>query len=115
MANDMSTSIGAAQLRIEGEVQTLSQSVPMASMDVTEEAGQSGGVNFSDALKQAIQNVDDQQRIASDKTEAVDRGDSDDLVGAMLSSQTASLSFSMLMQVRNKVANAMDELLKLSL
>jgi flagellar hook-basal body complex protein FliE len=31
----------------------------------------------------------------------------------MLSSQQASLSFSMLMQVRNKVMGAVDELLKL--
>jgi flagellar hook-basal body complex protein FliE len=31
----------------------------------------------------------------------------------MLSSQQANLSFSMLMQVRNKVMGAMDELLKL--
>jgi flagellar hook-basal body complex protein FliE len=43
----------------------------------------------------------------------VDSGKSDDLVGAMLSSQQANLSFSMLMQVRNKVMGAVDELLKL--
>ncbi len=43
----------------------------------------------------------------------VDSGKSDDLVGAMLASQEASLSFSMLMQVRNKVMGAVDELLKL--
>ena len=44
---------------------------------------------------------------------AVDAGRSDDLVGAMLSSQEASLSFSMLMQVRNKVMGAVDEVVKL--
>jgi hypothetical protein len=33
---------------------------------------------------------------------------SDDLVGAMLSSQEASLSFSMLMQVRNKVMGGLS-------
>ena len=37
---------------------------------------------------------------------AVDSGRSDDLVGAMLASQEANLSFSMLMQVRNKVVEA---------
>jgi flagellar hook-basal body complex protein FliE len=42
-------------------------------------------------------------------------GKSDDLVGAMLSSQEASLSFSMLMQVRNKVMGGLDELIKLPL
>jgi flagellar hook-basal body complex protein FliE len=113
MANEMSSSIGVVQLRIEGDMRALSQTVTAAAAD--EGADLSGGVNFSDALKQAIHGVDDQQRVAGDKMEAVDSGKSDDLVGAMLASQTASLSFSMLMQMRNKVAGALDELLKLSL
>jgi len=46
---------------------------------------------------------------------AVERGESDDLVGAMLSSQEAGLSFSMMMQVRNKVVAAVDDLIKLQL
>ena len=112
----MSSSIGVVQMRIEGEVRALSQAVPTAAMDeVADDAGQSGGISFADALKQAIQSVDDKARVASAKMEAVDSGNSDDLVGAMLASQTASLSFSMLMQMRNKVASAMDELIKLSL
>jgi flagellar hook-basal body complex protein FliE len=45
----------------------------------------------------------------------VDSGKSDDLVGAMLASQEAGLSFSMLMQVRNKVMGGLDELIKLPL
>lgn len=45
----------------------------------------------------------------------VDSGKSDDLVGAMLMSQEASLSFSMLMQVRNKVVGAVDDLIKMQL
>jgi flagellar hook-basal body complex protein FliE len=113
MGNEMSSSIGVVQIRIEDEVRALSQPVTSA-MDEADDAVR-GGINFSDALKQAIQGVDDKERIASDKMAAVDSGSSDDLVGAMLASQTASLSFSMLMQMRNKVAGAMDELIKLSL
>lgn len=69
--------------------------------------------SFAQSMKDAIAGVDQDQRIATDKMAAVDSGKSDDLVGAMLSSQQASLSFSMLMQVRNKVMGAVDELLKL--
>jgi len=72
-----------------------------------------GGFSFSQSMKDAVASVDQDQRVASDKMAAVDSGKSDDLVGAMLSSQQASLSFSMLMQVRNKVMGAVDELLKL--
>jgi flagellar hook-basal body complex protein FliE len=56
-----------------------------------------------------------QEQTAAQKVEAVESGRSDDLVGAMLSSQEASLSFSMLMQVRNKVMGGLDELMKLPL
>ncbi|TFW29261.1 flagellar hook-basal body complex protein FliE [Massilia horti] len=73
----------------------------------------SGGFSFAQSMKDALASVDNDQRIATDKMSAVDSGKSDDLVGAMLSSQQANLSFSMLLQVRNKVMGAVDELLKL--
>jgi len=69
--------------------------------------------SFTQSMKNALASVDQEQRAAGEKMAAVDAGHSDDLVGAMLSSQQASLSFSMLMQVRNKVMGAVDELLKL--
>jgi flagellar hook-basal body complex protein FliE len=77
-------------------------------------AGQHGAAfSFADSMKDAIASVDHDERLAADKMNAVDSGKSDDLVGAMLSSQQANLSFSMLMQVRNKVMGAVDELIKL--
>jgi len=72
-----------------------------------------GGFSFTQSMKDAIASVDNEDRAAGARMAAVDAGKSDDLVGAMLASQQASLSFSMLMQVRNKVMGAMDELLKL--
>jgi flagellar hook-basal body complex protein FliE len=69
--------------------------------------------SFAQSMKNALAGVDNEQRAASEQMAAVDSGKSDDLVGAMLSSQQANLSFSMLMQVRNKVMGAVDELLKL--
>lgn len=72
-------------------------------------------MSFAQSMQDALHSVDDKQRLASDKMSDVDSGRSDDLVGAMLSSQEASLSFSMLMQVRNKVMGAVDELIKLPL
>ncbi|MGF6275543.1 flagellar hook-basal body complex protein FliE [Massilia sp. UYP11] len=69
--------------------------------------------SFTQAMKQAIANVDAQDQAAGARVAAVESGKSDDLVGAMLASQQASLSFSMLMQVRNKVMTAVDELIKL--
>ena len=85
------------------------------SIDAAEsgQANAGGSFSFAQSMKEAIASVDQEQRVAGEKMAAVDSGKSDDLVGAMLSSQQASLSFSMLMQVRNKVMGAVDELLKL--
>jgi flagellar hook-basal body complex protein FliE len=89
--------------------QELPQENPLSSSPGGEAAG------FADSLMQAISSVSDKDRLAAERMEAVEKGSSDDLVGAMLSSQDASLSFSMLMQVRNKVVGAVDELIKLQL
>jgi flagellar hook-basal body complex protein FliE len=75
--------------------------------------GDGGNFSFAQSMKNALVSVDQDQQVANQKMADVDSGKSDDLVGAMLSSQQANLSFSMLMQVRNKVMGAVDELLKL--
>ena len=72
-----------------------------------------GAFSFTQSMKDAIASVDQEDPAAGERMAAVDAGKSDDLVGAMLASQQASLSFSMLMQVRNKVMGALDELIKL--
>ena len=71
--------------------------------------------SFAQSMKDAVGKVNEADASAAQKMSDVDSGASDDLVGAMLSSQEAGLSFSMLMQVRNKVMGAMDELIKLPL
>lgn len=79
------------------------------------DAGQQphAGFSFAQSMKHAMDSVENDARDAAERMAAVDSGKSDDMVGAMLSSQQASLSFSMLVQVRNKVMGAVDELLKL--
>ncbi len=112
----MSSSIAAAQAAIEAQVAALSQSQPpIQPAQPADDSGTGTGADFALSLQRAIHSVDDKQHVADDKMAAVDSGRSDDLVGAMLASQEASLSFSLLMQVRNKVVGAMDDLLKLQL
>lgn len=114
MGNEMSASIAAIQARIETDAQALS--LPAIKPQVQQDAMDAGSpFSFADSFKQVIRSVDDKDRAAADRMAAVDSGRSDDLVGAMLASQEANLSFSMLMQVRNKVVGAMDDLIKLQL
>jgi len=75
----------------------------------------SAAFSFAQTMQDAVAGVNAQDVNAGQKMADVDAGRSDDLVGAMLASQEASLSFQMLMQVRNKVMGAVDELIKLPL
>lgn len=70
-------------------------------------------MSFSQAINNVLDLVNDHQSVASAKMSAVELGQSDDLVGAMIASQKASLSFNALMQVRNKVVGAVDEIMKM--
>jgi flagellar hook-basal body complex protein FliE len=68
---------------------------------------------FSGAMKNVLDMVNGHQSLASKKMTAVETGQSDDLVGAMIASQKASLSFSALMQVRNKVVASFEDVMKM--
>lgn len=71
--------------------------------------------HIGDDFKTVVRSINEQQNIAGQMMEAVDTGQSDDVVGAMVASQKASLSFSMLMEVRNKVLNGVDDVMRMSL
>ncbi|MCE9993051.1 flagellar hook-basal body complex protein FliE [Enterobacter sp.] len=76
-------------------------------------AGVSGAnqPSFSQVLNSAIDNVDAMQHAAGAKQRAIELGQSDDLAGAMIESQKASVAFSAMMQVRNKLTTALDEVM----
>ncbi|TKB47784.1 flagellar hook-basal body complex protein FliE [Ferrimonas sediminicola] len=69
--------------------------------------------SFSDLMKQKVVGVNADQNLATARTAAVETGESDDLVGAMVASQKASLSFSAMVQVRNRLVAALDEIMKM--
>ncbi|NMM79771.1 flagellar hook-basal body protein [Acidovorax sp. SRB_14] len=103
--------INADLLQIQGYLSDISK--PLIAPAQGESAHGHAGAGFADRMLEAVRGVNQQDHLAAEKMAAVDSGASDDLVGAMLSSQEASLSFSMLMQVRNKVMGAMEDLIKL--
>jgi flagellar hook-basal body complex protein FliE len=112
MAADLGGRIAADLLQIQQRAAQLDVAEPAPIANPADGAAAGG---FGQSLRDAVHRVDAQEHDAVDRMNAVDAGQSDDLVGAMLASQQASLSFSMLMQVRNKVAGAIDDLIKLQL
>lgn len=114
MTSDMGRLVHADLASIKTDAQNLPAAGQVLGQP-QDEVASNAGFSFVDSMKSALQGVDAKDRVASDKMAAVDSGSSDDLVGAMLASQDASLSFSMLMQVRNKVMGAVEDLVKLPL
>jgi len=112
MNNDLTSLVHADLASIAGNARDLVASAQPENgigLDATHPAG------FAGSLSDALHAVDAKEHAAVERMDAVDAGRSDDLVGAMLASQEASLSFSMLMQVRNKVMGAVDDLVRLPL
>ncbi|WP_312950628.1 flagellar hook-basal body complex protein FliE [Superficieibacter sp.] len=116
--NILSTTTGnAAQLSMMQEMnrmKTLADAPVLAAQTITSSAPASE-VSFHQVMGSALNHIDRFQQIADAKQNDVDMGKSDDLVGAMLASQQASLSFSALVQVRNKVASGVNDLMNMSI
>lgn len=67
--------------------------------------------SFQSVLAHAVGHVNQLQLAASEQQQAINSGQSDDLAGAMVASQQANISFSALLQVRNKLTSALDDIL----
>ncbi|HEX7985045.1 flagellar hook-basal body complex protein FliE [Duganella sp. 1411] len=117
MSNGFSSLIQADLASLTNAAQTLGHGAiaPAAQFNLQAGGEAHPAFSFAQSMKDAVGKVNEGDAAAGQKMADVDSGKSDDLVGAMLSSQEASLSFSMLMQVRNKVMGAVDELIKLPL
>lgn len=115
--------ISPAQLAM---LQKMQQNVLAASQGFIAPAQQIGGElttssvsgsstgSFSQMMNEAVDRVDAMQHSASARQTAVETGISDDLTGAMVESQKAGIAFSAMVQVRNKLNAALDEVLNMA-
>ncbi|MGI9280149.1 MAG: flagellar hook-basal body complex protein FliE [Endozoicomonas sp.] len=68
---------------------------------------------FGELMKSALDSVNQQQKTAAGLMTDIETGKSKDLLGAMLASQKASLSFQALVQIRNKAVAAYEEIMRM--
>ncbi|MCP3903357.1 MAG: flagellar hook-basal body complex protein FliE [Planctomycetes bacterium] len=82
-----------------------------ASRRLTPDAGlpQTAGPGFKELLQEEIAKVNELQRDANEAAEDVVAGRRDDIEGVLLATQKADTAFRMLLQVRNKVMDAYEE------
>ncbi|MBI5142198.1 MAG: flagellar hook-basal body complex protein FliE [Nitrospirae bacterium] len=75
--------------------------------------GKTGGTSFGDTLNEAIQQVSSAQQEAETAIRGIALGDGTDVHTAMLAMQKADMSFQMMMQVRNKLITAYEEIMRM--
>ncbi|EEX41987.1 flagellar hook-basal body complex protein FliE [Vibrio furnissii] len=77
--------------------------------------GKDSDLRVGSTFKQIFDTVDAHQKLAEAKITAVELGQSDDLIGATVAAQKAQLSFSALMQVRNKMVSNFNDIIKMQI
>ena len=89
--------------------------VPNSIIDSTPARPKVGesGTTFSAILGNAILEVNDLQTQAGQETQKVMTGEITDIHSAMIAVQKADVSFQMMMQVRNKIVSAYQEIMKM--
>ena len=71
------------------------------------------GESFADTLNKAIQKVDHLHKVADTKMEKLATGESKNIADVMVAAEKADIAFKMMVQVRNKIINAYNEIMKM--
>lgn len=87
----------------------LAPSLPSPSREITPGANKP----FADMFDQAVSGVEAQQAEAAAITKEVLLGDNPNLHQSVIAMQEASLSFSLMVEVRNKVVQSYQELMRM--
>jgi len=86
--------------------------VPEIQRPKAERAGAGEG-GFGDILKDAISAVNDLQKKSDQEIQKLMTGEAQDLHTTLIAVQQADLSFQMMMQVRNKIVQAYQEIMRM--
>ncbi|MCW8919379.1 MAG: flagellar hook-basal body complex protein FliE [Gammaproteobacteria bacterium] len=86
----------------------------MPAAQPVEPAGQESGANFSSLLTQSIGKVNEMQQSAASMSRAFEMGDSGaSLPEVMIARSKAGLAFEGMVQVRNKMIDAYQEIMRM--
>lgn len=100
---------------ITGVASGIAPIVDVASTGSTGTTGTTSGPGFLDSLKSAIGNVNDAQKEAGRAVDALMTGNTQDIHRTMVALQQADVSFQLMMQVRNKLVTAYEEIQRMQI
>jgi flagellar hook-basal body complex protein FliE len=76
-------------------------------------AGGEGQDNFGDLLKNAVNNVENLQREAAEAQDKLVTGEAAELHQVMIAAEKAGLSFDLLLEIRRRLVDAYQELIRM--
>ena len=76
-------------------------------------AGQPGQVSFADMLKDAVGKVNTMQKRADTKMEQLATGKTDNIQDVMVATEQADIAMRLMVNIRNKVIDAYQEIMKM--
>lgn len=99
---------------IEQMLSVLRTTAAQASGKAAESAPAAGGTDFAQVLQSSINKVNETQQQANQMAEKLAAGDtSQNLHEVMIALQTASISFQEMVQVRNKLVSAYQDVMNM--
>jgi flagellar hook-basal body complex protein FliE len=69
--------------------------------------------SFSEILKDSINKVSELEKEANVEAEKLVKGEAQDIHNTMIAVEKADVSFQMMMQIRNKIINAYEEVMRI--
>jgi flagellar hook-basal body complex protein FliE len=76
-------------------------------------AAKEAGKSFADTLKDAVQDVNQAQQIADVKMQEIATGKNHNIPEVMIAAEKADISLKLMVQVRNKIIEAYQEIMKM--
>ncbi len=73
----------------------------------------SGDKSFADTLKNAINEVNQMQQVSNKKMQELSIGKTDNVADVMIASEKADIAMRVMVQVRNKVIDAYNEIMRM--
>ncbi len=87
--------------------------LPLLTSETGIKSGEKTSSSFSEILKDSINKVAEVEKTADMEVEKLAKGENQDIHNTMIAVEKADLTFELMMQIRNKIINAYEEIMRI--
>ena len=99
-------------ITIQSNLKALQGGFPAGKIELREDTGAKNGLSFADTLTSSLNKVNDLQKEADEAIKDFVSGETRNIAETMIAVNKADLAFRLTMQVRNKIIEAYQEVLR---